>query len=204
MNGASSILAALVSAPLFALATRRITVAYCGAAPPYPWLLLVGGLGTTLAAVTAPGTPGLVGSLVLVWGLVTLTAIDLRILRLPDPLTLPLIILGLAWSAWSGADPVDHAIGAAAGYSVLALIAFLYRRLRHREGLGLGDAKLLAAAGAWLGWQALPGVVLIGSLTALGWVALPVLVGRKIPVDAPLPFGPALALAIWFAWVFMR
>jgi len=135
------------------------------------------------------------------WGLVTLAWIDAEHLLLPDILTLPLILIGLA-AAWLLEWPpiVDAAAGAAAGYLAFQLVAFVYRRVRGRHGLGAGDAKLLAVAGAWLGWQALGEVVLGGAVIGLGWFAATRRPsrderGEERPVE--LPFGPPLAIAIW-------
>jgi leader peptidase (prepilin peptidase)/N-methyltransferase len=93
-------------------------------------------------------------------------------------------------------------VGAFAGFAAFALIGFTYRRLRGREGLGLGDAKLLAAAGAWLGWQALPGVVLIGALSALALALAGAAGGGKLIVTTQIAFGSHLALAFWLVWLF--
>jgi len=137
------------------------------------------------------------------WVLLALLMIDWRHLVLPDVLTLPLIPVGwlVAWSL----DPSRlwaHLLGAAAGFLLLWAVAVVYRRLRRREGLGLGDAKLLAAAGAWLGWEALPGVILIaaaaglaGALVAARWVG-------ELDAERPLPFGPYLAGAFWIVWLY--
>ena len=95
----------------------------------------------------------------------------------------------------------DSIIGAAAGYLVFAAIGAIFFRLRGQEGLGLGDAKLLAAAGAWLGWQMLPSVVLVAALGGLAQVAL---AGRLWPAgaaDRSLAFGPWLALAFFGLWL---
>ncbi len=102
-------------------------------------------------------------SCVLGWSLLTLAVMDMRSMVLADSLTLPLVAAGLAVSWALGTETLyDAAIGAALGFLSFALIGWLYRKLRGREGLGLGDAKLLAAAGAWLTWQALPSVVAWG------------------------------------------
>jgi leader peptidase (prepilin peptidase)/N-methyltransferase len=123
--------------------------------------------------------------------------IDLKQMILPDWITLPLIPAGLAL-AWVQERPlIERVIGAVAGYAAFAGIAWIYRRWRDRDGLGLGDAKLLAAAGAWTGWASLPSVVLVGSVTALAWV----LVARPDP-QKPFPFGPFLALGFWLVWKF--
>ena len=142
-------------------------------------------------------------SLGLGWTLLTLAAIDYRELMLPDALTLPLIPAGLV-VAWM-IDPgllAGHALGALAGFAALAAIAGAYRRARDREGLGLGDAKLLAAAGAWLGWQALPSVVLIAAASGLALALAAALGGAKLAWTSRIAFGPHLALAFWLVWLF--
>jgi leader peptidase (prepilin peptidase)/N-methyltransferase len=99
-------------------------------------------------------------------------------------------------------DPLrDHLIGAAAGYLVLAGIAFAYARLRGREGLGLGDAKLLAVAGAWLGWRAVPIVVVIASAGGLAWAGVRLLRQGRAGLSEPIAFGAPLCAAIWVALV---
>src|SRR5207248_9336296 len=119
------------------------------------------------AALSTSGTIFL-ASCVFGWALLLLAAIDWRVQLLPDIVTLPLLLAGFVASFLLPLGPWrDHAIGGAAGFVALALIAWLYRRVRKREGLGLGDAKLLAAIGAWVGWQGLPAVVLCGSVFGL-------------------------------------
>jgi leader peptidase (prepilin peptidase) / N-methyltransferase len=144
----------------------------------------------------------LVASCALGWTLLCLAVIDYRRFLLPDVLTLPLIPAGLA-IAWL-LDPAllpDHVLGALAGFAALALLGVAYRLLRDREGLGLGDAKLLAAAGAWLGWQALPGVVLIGALCALALTLARIAAGGTLSATTPIAFGSHLALAFWLVWL---
>ena len=128
-------------------------------------------------------------------GLVLLAVIDARTLRLPNRLTLPLLTSGLAWSALMiRGIPVDAILGAILGYAVFAGLGWAFFRLRGAEGLGLGDAKLLAAGGAWAGATALPWIVLCAALPAL--VAALVGPGR----GRPLAFGPWLAAAIFAVW----
>jgi leader peptidase (prepilin peptidase)/N-methyltransferase len=137
------------------------------------------------------------------WTLLALALIDVRHGILPDILTLPLLLAGLALAAAAQqAIPVEELIGAAAGYLAFAGVAAWYRRTRGREGLGLGDAKLLAAAGAWLGWGALPAVVAAASLSALGVVAVGALRGRPARADLEIRFGPFLCLAIWAVFLY--
>lgn len=129
--------------------------------------------------------------------LISLVRIDLAQFRLPDWLTLPLIGLGLALSALQTGDwPVAAAFGAALGFGVFWLIGTVYFHLRGTDGLGQGDAKLLGAAGAWLGPLALPWVVLLAATGALLWVAV-----TRRGQNAHLAFGPWLAAAFWAMWI---
>jgi leader peptidase (prepilin peptidase)/N-methyltransferase len=137
------------------------------------------------------------------WWLLALGWIDLRRWLLPDAMTLPLVILGLAEAAVF--EPVllaERAAGAAFGYLALRAIAVLYRRLRGREGVGGGDAKLLAASGAWVGVAALPQVILVAALGALAAAACLRLAGVRLSAQSALPFGPFLAIATWLSWLF--
>ena len=136
------------------------------------------------------------------WWLLALGWIDLRSWLLPDALTLPLIIAGLAAGFIFDPDQlVSRALGAALSYASLMTIAALYRALRGREGLGGGDAKLLAASGAWLGAAALPQVILLAALSALAAAACLRLAGIRLGIHSALPFGPFLALASWVLWL---
>jgi leader peptidase (prepilin peptidase) / N-methyltransferase len=137
------------------------------------------------------------------WWLLALAWIDVRRLILPDVLTLPLIVAGLLAAAVLDPDSLaERALGAALGYLALRAVAWAYLRLRGREGLGQGDAKLLAAAGAWLGAVALPQVILVAALSALLVAAALRFSGRTMHAHSALPFGPFLALAIWALWLF--
>lgn len=133
---------------------------------------------------------------VLGWTLLALAWIDVQHQRLPDVLTLPLLMAGLAATWWL--EPwriLDHALGAAAGYAAFRLVAAAYRAWRGRDGLGQGDAKLLAAAGAWVGWEQLNQVVLLGAVATLG-LAMWQSRGR-LHDSLAAPFGPGLALGLW-------
>lgn len=138
------------------------------------------------------------------WWLLALALIDLRLWLLPDALTLPLIAIGLLLAGLRevapmlpAPPPTDALLGAALGYAGFALLGWLYRRLRNREGLGLGDAKLLAAAGAWLGTAPLPLVIFLAGLFGL---VLALAQRRPLRGETAVPFGPALALAFWLAY----
>ena len=125
-----------------------------------------------------------------VW-LTAIAVIDARTLRIPDWLSLPLIAAGLLAAATGPASVLaDRLIGAGAGFLILGLVGEVHFRWHQREGLGLGDAKLFAAAGAWLGWQMLPWVLVVASVPALVWT----LTHRD---RTEVAFGPWLALAFW-------
>lgn len=136
---------------------------------------------------------------VLAVALLVIALIDLRQLRIPDWLSLPLVAAGLGVAVLrSGVWWGDHLIGTLAGYGALAAFGAIFFRLRGVDGLGLGDAKLFAAAGAWLGWQDLPAVLLIAALGGLGFAAL----AGQGRAGRPLAFGPWLALGLWVVWLY--
>lgn len=158
-------------------------------------------LAVAMMAVAAGGTAArLWEGCVLGWTLLALGWIDARTFLLPDVLTLPLVLAGLA-AGWlqGGAAALDAALGAAAGFLGLRLVGALYRALRGSDGLGGGDAKLLAAGGAWLGVAALPGVLFLAA--CLGIVLALAAGRRRISATMAVPFGPPLAAAIWLAWL---
>ena len=133
------------------------------------------------------------GALLLVWALIALAFIDLDTTLLPDSLTLPLLWLGLLFNLNGHfASLPDAVIGAMAAYGVLWSVYWLFKLATGKEGMGFGDFKLLAAIGAWLGWQMLPVTLLLSSVVgaAIG-VAMIVLVKHDRRV--PIPFGPYLA-----------
>ena len=156
-----------------------------------------------IAAVAVPGDPALLWlTCGLGWALLALAWIDWDHLCLPDVLTLPLVPAGLLATWWLAPWALaDHAIGAALGYGAFRMLAWAYRRLRGREGLGQGDAKLLAVAGAWLGWEALPQVVLVAAVIGLALAGILALRRGGLDPAAPLPFGPCLACALWLGWL---
>ncbi|WP_434638448.1 prepilin peptidase [Klebsiella sp. I138] len=128
---------------------------------------------------------------------------DLRYGLLPDRLTCPLLWGGLLYYLCHAPLQLEHAVGGAiAGYLSFALIYWFYRGIRGYEGLGYGDVKLLAALGAWHGWQILPQLVLVATIFAGGALLLLVILGKAQGLlDNPLPFGPFLAAAgFWCGW----
>jgi leader peptidase (prepilin peptidase)/N-methyltransferase len=137
------------------------------------------------------------------WGLIAIALIDLRHFIIPNLLTLPLGVLGLALPLlWEPAAILDHAIGAFLGYVLLWLVALAYRWLRGRSGMGEGDARLLAAIGAWVAWDGLATVVLYASAAGLIHATIARLAGREIRATSRLPFGPHLCLAAWLVWLY--
>jgi leader peptidase (prepilin peptidase) / N-methyltransferase len=132
--------------------------------------------------------------------LAAVTLVDLRTQRIPDWLNATLLATGLAATFFTGDKILAALVGAAAGYVAFALISLGYRLVRGREGLGLGDAKLLGAAGAWIGWIGLPFVVLIAAAAGLGYVAYERLRGREIDGGHILPFGPFLCAGVMIVW----
>ena len=135
---------------------------------------------------------------ILGWTLLALGWIDLRTLRLPDALTLPLVPGGLlACQLVEPAALVDHALAAMLGYVAFRLIAGVYRAIRGHDGLGQGDAKLLAAAGAWIGTAQLPLLVAGAAIVTLLATGAVRLARPHTPAAARIPFGPGLGLVLW-------
>ena len=140
------------------------------------------------------------------WTLVAISGIDIDHQIIPDSISLPLIWAGLVLSLWSpveGADmlfvdPATAIAGALAGYLSLWSIYHLFRLITGKEGMGYGDFKLLAALGAWLGWQMLPLIILlsavVGAVTGIAMIAF-----KRHERSVPIPFGPYLAAAGWIA-----
>lgn len=143
--------------------------------------------------------------LVLVFGgillifLSVLAYIDLKTFRLPDVLTFPLMGLGIAQVYFLYGKVMPFLIGAIAGYSIFLAIEILFKKIKGKDGLGRGDAKLLAAGGAWCGWPALPTIILIASLSGL--LAIVFAKARAKSFSDKIPFGPFLALGIFAVWL---
>jgi leader peptidase (prepilin peptidase)/N-methyltransferase len=186
--------------PLLSFALLRGRCRFCraGIARFHVWIELAAIAVAAWAALVTPDTASLWVNCTLGWWLLALAWIDWDHLRLPDVLTLPLLVLGLL-ATWWLTDPdtaANHALAAAAGYLAFRGVALAYRMLRQREGLGQGDAKLLAASGAWVGLAGLPSVVLCAALIAVAATLMQRLFQRQA-ADTPIPFGPYLALATW-------
>jgi len=154
------------------------------------FLLVALHFGPTLQALAAIGLTAV---------LIALTFIDIDHQLLPDDLTLILLWIGLFASLFNVfTDPVSSIIGALAGYLSLWLVYHLFRLLTGKEGMGYGDFKLLAALGAWMGWQMLPLIILLSSLVG-AVTGLIMIVMKRHKTNQPMPFGPYIALAGWIA-----
>jgi leader peptidase (prepilin peptidase)/N-methyltransferase len=169
-------------------------------APPRRWLILGLPLAMALTAALVPQPERIAGA-VLAAVLLIICAIDAATFRIPDALSLPLLGAGLLLGRLAPATLADRLAGAVAGFLVMAALSVGYRVLRGREGLGLGDAKLLAAGGAWLGWQSLPSTLLLAAGGGLLMVAWGVLRRGRRAVAEAIAFGPPLAAAIWLGWL---
>ena len=135
------------------------------------------------------------------WMLLAATMIDYDTMLLPDQLTLPLLWLGLVVNLWLGFTPIESAIvGAVAGYLLLWTTYWAFKLATGKEGMGYGDFKLLAALGAWLGWQLLPAILLMASLSGLAWAVASMLM-KTMRREDPMPFGPYLAVAGWLTLI---
>ncbi len=136
-------------------------------------------------------------ALAFTWMMLALTFIDYDTQLLPDQLTLPLLWLGLITNIHGGfTDPTSAIVGAVAGYLFLWSTYWGFKLLTGKEGMGYGDFKLLAAIGAWLGWQVLPATVLIAAGVGLVYALGTSLTGNRESAQ-PIPFGPFLAIAGW-------
>ena len=165
----------------------------------YPAIELLTGVASALVAWRFGPTFACAGALLLTWSLIALAFIDFDTTLLPDSITLPLVWAGLGFNLFGAFVPLPTAvIGAMAGYLLLWSVYWLFKLATGKEGMGYGDFKLLAALGAFLGWQMLPLIVLLSSVVgALIGVALIILARRGREV--PMPFGPYLACAGFIA-----
>jgi leader peptidase (prepilin peptidase)/N-methyltransferase len=147
-----------------------------------------------------PNLQGLT-ALLLTAFLIAMAGIDIDHQLLPDNMTLPLMWAGILASFWSiHTDLPSSVTGAMAGYLVLWSIYHLFRLLTGKEGMGYGDFKLLAALGAWMGWQMLPLIILLSSVVG-AIVGLTLMGLGKMNRDKPMPFGPFIAAAGWIALI---
>ena len=208
---------ALQNIPVVSYLLLRGRCARCGAAISVRYPLVEALTGVLSAAVAWKFGFGLaaVGGLIVTWFLIALTFIDLDHQLLPDSLTLPLLWLGLLLSLWASAgaggpggatapihiDPRSSIIGAIAGYLSLWSVYHLFRLVTGKEGMGYGDFKLLAALGAWMGWEMLIPIILVAAVVG-AVVGIITLKSRGQSTATPIAFGPFLAAAGWLMMMF--
>ncbi len=189
--------------PVFSYVLRAGKCSACGGEIKSDHLVieLSAGLIGGLALLVDSGLGGLSGA-IFGWFLLTLAALDAQHHWLPDRLTLTLAISGLA-ASFLGNDPdlLNRVIGGITGFCSLFLIGWGYRYLREREGLGGGDPKLLGAIGCWLGWSALPLVMLGAGFVGLLAVATMYRRGQAVTADSALPLGSFMAVSAFPLWI---
>jgi leader peptidase (prepilin peptidase)/N-methyltransferase len=161
----------------------------------YPVVELAAGAAGAYAAWRYGFSLAALGAMAFCWTMIALAFIDLDTQLLPDDLTLPLLWGGLALNLGGTFAPLQSAvIGAIAGYVSLWLVYWAFKLATGKEGMGFGDFKLLAAIGAWLGWQALPLVILLSSVVGAA-AGISLMLFTKHGRDHAIPFGPYLAAA---------
>jgi leader peptidase (prepilin peptidase) / N-methyltransferase len=166
----------------------------------YPLVELAAAVLATVTAMIIGFGPWLPAVIVASWCLLALAMIDFDTTLLPDQITLPLLWAGILCAA-IGFSPValaDAVYGAALGYLSLWSVYWLFKSLTGKEGMGYGDFKLLAALGAWLGWQMIPLTILLSSVVG-AVVGLTLLATGSVQRNQGIPFGPYLAGAGWLA-----
>ncbi|WP_210398184.1 prepilin peptidase [Motiliproteus sediminis] len=188
---------ALENIPVFSYLALRGKCSECQApiSIRYPLVELATGLLSALVVYQFGASLQSALLLPLIWGLIALTMIDFDHQLLPDSITLPLLWLGLVANAFGLFTDLHSALwGAVAGYMSLWSVYWLFKLVTGKEGMGYGDFKLLAALGAWMGWQMLPLIIILSSLVgAVLGIGLTLIRGRDSA--SPMPFGPFLAIA---------
>lgn len=164
--------------------------------PRYPVVEALGILAAVISFGVFGQTFNAVAVTIFLWFLIALGMIDWETGYLPDALTITLLCAGLSVNMIDTLAPLpDALIGSALGYAIFRLIGYAFLKLRGIEGLGQGDAKLLSAFGAWVGWQLLSPIVFIAAVIGLTGFAVAKLRGHDLDRDTEIPFGPALTAA---------
>ena len=159
----------------------------------YPFVELLTGTLTGLAAWQFGFGPEALSAFILIWILIALTGIDIDTQLLPDSMTLALLWIGLAVNLFDTWTSLPSAvIGAMLGYGSLWSVYWVFKLVTGKEGMGYGDFKLLAALGAWFGWQTVPVMILLSSFAG-ALLGIGILLLRRLERDTPMPFGPYLA-----------
>ena len=188
---------AIENIPLFSYLFLRGRCSSCSA--PISWRYPMTEVSTGLFSAYAVWHFGpsiqTMAALLLIWALVALAGIDLDTQLLPDTITLPLLWLGLLFNLIGTFTDLHSAVlGAILGYLCLWSVFWLFKLATGKEGMGYGDFKLLAALGAWLGWQMLPAIILLSSIVGAS-VGIALILKRKNGRNTPIPFGPYLSAA---------
>ena len=159
----------------------------------YPFVELLTGTLTGLAAWQFGFGPEALSAFILIWILIALTGIDIDSQLLPDSMTLALLWIGLAVNLFDTWTSLPSAVmGAMLGYGSLWSVYWVFKLVTGKEGMGYGDFKLLAALGAWFGWQTVPVIILLSSFAG-ALLGISILLLRRLERDTPMPFGPYLA-----------
>ena len=167
----------------------------------YPIIEMFTGLATAYVAWHFGFSLQTLFAVFLTWALISLSMIDLEHSLLPDDITLPFMWLGLACNVFGVfTDIYSSLIGAMLGYAILWIIFMSFKLATGKEGMGYGDFKLLALLGAWLGWQSIPLIILLSSITA-SIIGLAMIIFKGRDKAAAFPFGPYLAIAGWITLV---
>ncbi|HYD33581.1 MAG TPA: A24 family peptidase [Methylophilaceae bacterium] len=189
-------IAALENIPVLSFLFLGGKCSACNAAIPvrYPVIELLTGVMTGIISWQFGFSALTIAAWIFMFALVALTFIDFDTQLLPDSITLPLLWLGLLVNLNEGFTDLQSAVvGAMAGYLILWSIYWLFKLITGKEGMGYGDFKLLAAIGAWFGWQLLPAVILLSSLLG-SIIGIGLIVLARRGRNVPMPFGPYLAL----------
>lgn len=189
--------------PLISYLVLRGKCAYCKStiSPRYPLVEILCCITSVYVAWRFGVSSQTVGALIFTWISISLIFIDLDHHILPDNLTLLLLWIGLLFSLFSTfTNSHDAIIGAIAGYLIFAVIQWLFKFATGKIGMGQGDFKYLAALGAYLGWQQLPIIILLASISGLIFGLTHMAIKRNFK-SVPMPFGPYLAIAGWVSLV---
>lgn len=188
-------ISALENIPVISFLLLRGKCSGCGAAISvrYPVVEAISGILCGFAAWHFGFGLAAVAAILLIWSLLALTAIDFDTQLLPDSITQPLIWAGLLFNLYGTFTTLhDALLGAIFGYLALWSVYWLFKLTTGKEGMGYGDFKLLAALGAWLGWQLLPLIIILSSLVG-AVIGITLIVAVKRGRNIPIPFGPYLA-----------
>jgi len=187
--------------PIFSYLLLHGKCAYCKASISlrYPIVEIITAVASVYIAWKFDLTPQTLSALLFTWILIALTFIDIDYYLLPDQLTLLLLWIGLLSSIFSlFCSPSEAILGAVGGYLIFAFVEWSFKLVTGKIGMGQGDFKLLAALGAFLGWQQLPVIILISSFIGAIFGITHILIKRQMK-SIPLPFGPYLAVAGWIS-----